>query len=237
MRNFCRCCLALWLALSVASAAAPLAPPRPAVVELFTSEGCSSCPPAEALLAELARRPDVLALAFHVEYWDSLGWRDRFGLPEAVRRQDQYARSLGHSSVYTPQVVVDGRADYVGSDRRAIEAAVTGVRTGVSVELTNDGGDLVVALGGGQCLAPSEVLLIAYLHRAVSEIGRGENAGRTLQEFNIVRSIRTLGHWDGSARRFQVRLTSLSADATDVAVIVQASGQGQIVGAALRPLH
>src|SRR5215472_15938734 len=93
------------------------AQPRPAVVELFTSEGCSSCPPADAYLGELAGRPDVLALAFHVDYWDDLGWRDRFGLSQAVERQRNYARSLRLGSVYTPQVVVDGSTDYVGSNR------------------------------------------------------------------------------------------------------------------------
>src|ERR1700726_1474983 len=90
---------------------------RPAVVELFTSEGCSSCPPAEAYLGELAERRDVIALAFHVDYWDDLGWRDRFGLTEAVQRQNAYAKTLRRSSAYTPQVVIDGQADYVGGDR------------------------------------------------------------------------------------------------------------------------
>src|ERR1700761_1077616 len=94
-------------ALVVVTSAAN-AQPRPAVVELFTSEGCNSCPPAEAYVGELASRPDVLALAFHVDYWDDLGWRDRFGLGQAVERQRNYARSLRLSSVYTPEVVIDG---------------------------------------------------------------------------------------------------------------------------------
>ncbi len=232
-----RSCLALCLAVSAAAAAAPFAAQRPAVVELFTSEGCSSCPPAEGLIGELAKRPDVLALAFHVDYWDSLGWRDRFALPGAVQRQQQYARSLGHSSVYTPEVLLDGRTDYVGSDRRAIEAAVAGARTGVAVDLSAVNGNLTVSLGGGQCLAPSEVLLISYLRKAVSAIGRGENAGRTLEEFNIVRSIRTLGHWDGTAQHFEVALATLPADATDVALLVQAPSSGQVIGAASRPIR
>ena len=88
---------------------------RPAVVELFTSQGCSSCPPADTLLGELASRNDVLALAFHVDYWDELGWRDRFELPQAAQRQSQYARRLGRSSVYTPQLVIDGREDLPGA--------------------------------------------------------------------------------------------------------------------------
>src|SRR5271157_4122233 len=110
-------------------AAAASAEPRPAVVELFTSEGCSSCPPAEAYVGELAQRADVLALAFHVDYWDDLGWRDRFGLPEAVQRQRAYANALRLSSVYTPQVVVDGHEDCVGSDRGSIGRALAEKRS------------------------------------------------------------------------------------------------------------
>src|SRR5271165_7339833 len=102
--------------ICVCCTASAFASSRPAVVELFTSEGCSSCPPAEAYVGELAQRADVLALTFHVDYWDDLGWRDRFALPEAVRRQRNYARRLRLSSIYTPQVVLDGRADFVGRD-------------------------------------------------------------------------------------------------------------------------
>ncbi|HEY1313675.1 MAG TPA: DUF1223 domain-containing protein, partial [Steroidobacteraceae bacterium] len=120
-------------ALRLACALIAPALSRPAVVELFTSEGCSSCPPAEAYLGDLARRADVLALAFHVDYWDDLGWRDRFELPEAVQRQRLYARNLRLASIYTPQIVVDGRGDFVGSDRASIAAALAQSRAGVGV--------------------------------------------------------------------------------------------------------
>src|ERR1700726_1026943 len=111
--------------LGLALGIAPLhAGERPIVVELFTSEGCSSCPPADALLAELAGRPDVLALSFHVDYWDRLGWRDPFSSPDATRRQHGYAELLGLSTVYTPQIVVDGRWQAVGSDRADVERAL-----------------------------------------------------------------------------------------------------------------
>jgi hypothetical protein len=210
---------------------------RPAVVELFTSEGCSSCPPAEAYIGELAQRRDVLALAFHVDYWDDLGWRDRFGLPEAVLRQRVYAKALRLSSVYTPQVVVDGQDDFVGSDRRAIGRALSGNRNGVAVALSVRDGEILVDLGAREKIAPCDVLLVTYLRTAVSAIGRGENAGRTLKEFNIVRDLRSLGRWDGQPRLYRSPVNSLPRDATDVAVLLQPLGQAPIVGAATLALH
>jgi hypothetical protein len=229
--------------------------PRPAVVELFTSEGCSSCPPAEAYVGELSRRGDVLALTFHVDYWDDLGWRDRFGLPGAVQRQRGYAQSLRLSSVYTPQVVIDGQADYVGSDRSAIGKALAAERRGAAIALSARDGEVVVNLRAPDSPAPApqtagtvgaapqraapscDVLLISYLRTAMSPIGRGENAGRTIAEFNIVRSLQSLGRWDGQTQQYRSRLDSLPADATDVAVLVQSAGQAQIVGAATLALR
>jgi hypothetical protein len=213
------------------------AEPRPAVIELFTSEGCNSCPPAEAYVGELAGRGDVLALSFHVDYWDDLGWRDRYGLSQSVERQRAYARSLRLSGVYTPQVVIDGRADYVGSNRSAIDRALKSSRDGVPVSLSVIDGEARVRLaprGGSQPAKgqPADVVLVAYLRKAVSPIGRGENAGRTLEEFNIVRAVQPLGHWDGSTQEFHTKLASLPQDTTDVAVLVQSPGQGGILAAA-----
>ena len=145
--------------------------PRPAVVELFTSEGCSSCPPAETYVGELAQHPNVLALAFHVDYWDDLGWRDRFGLPEAVQRQRNYARTLRLSSVYTPQVVIDGQGDFVGTDRAAIAKSLTENRNGVAVEVAVRDGEIQIDLGTQDGARPSDVLLVAFQRRAVSAIG------------------------------------------------------------------
>jgi hypothetical protein len=238
------------------------AEPRPAVVELFTSEGCNSCPPAEAYVGELAGRTDVLALAFHVDYWDDLGWRDRFGLGQSVERQRSYARSLRLSSVYTPEVVIDGRADYVGSNRSGISNALKDRRDGVPLTLSVGNGEAEVRLGpndqgtrengqGGKVPgepatsaksltekpAGGDVVLVAYLRKAVSAIGRGENAGRTLDEYNIVRAVVPLGRWNGGAQEFQAKLASLPQDATDVAVLVQSPGQGPVVGAATQRLR
>jgi hypothetical protein len=213
------------------------AQPRPAVVELFTSEGCSSCPPAEAFLGELAERRDVLALAFHVDYWDDLGWRDRFGLSESVQRQRTYVKTLGRSSAYTPQIVVDGQADYVGSDRAAIGKSLAANRDGVAIALSVRDGEVLIDLAAQAKVALSDIVLVGYQRQAVSAIGRGENAGRTLTEYNIVRVIRTLGQWDGKAQQFQMPVDSLPADATDVAALVQPVGQGHIIGAAARTLR
>jgi len=218
-------------------AAAATVGTRPAVVELFTSEGCSSCPPAEAYIGELSRRNDVLALTFHVDYWDDLGWRDRFALPEAVRRQRNYAHRLRLSSVYTPQVVLDGRADFVGSDRAAIGKALAHARSGIGVALSIGEGVILVDLDGEVKADPSDVLLLAYRRTAISPVGRGENAGRTLVEFNIVREVRSLGLWNGEQQQYHARAASLPADATDVAVLVQPLGQAPIIGAARMALR
>lgn len=202
---------------------------RPAVVELFTSEGCSSCPPAEAYTAELAERPDVLALTYHVKYWDDLGWADRFGLPQATERQRTYAEVLRLGSVFTPQTVIDGRRSFVGSDRSAIGRELTVPRSGPPLSLTLRDGELTVGLGASRA-ASADVWLVAYRHSAVTSIGRGENTGRTINEVNIVRSIRTLGH--GQEVEYRVRVDSLPPDATDVAVLLQSRGQTSILGAA-----
>jgi hypothetical protein len=215
-----------------ASASIASAPSRPAVVELFTSQGCSSCPPADAYIGELTQRSDVLALTYHVQYWDDLGWRDRFGLPAATLRQRNYATFLHLYSVYTPQVVIDGRADFVGSDRKSIGSSLASPRAGVPVTIAVSEGQILVDMEAQGGAAPSDVLLVSYLRTAVSPVGHGENAGRTLKEFNIVRDIRTLGRWAGETREYRARTDSLPPDATDVAVLVQAAGQAPIIGAA-----
>jgi hypothetical protein len=234
---------AVWRAAAAATVAlafstAADAQPRPTVVELFTSEGCNSCPPAEAYVGELAGRRDVLALAFHVDYWDDLGWRDRFGLSQAVERQNNYAHALRLSTVYTPQIVIDGRADYVGSNRFGIDRALRDHRDGPPMALSVGSDELSVKLEPGtQAGARGDVVLVSYLRKAVTPVGRGENAGRTLEEYNIVRSVQTLGHWEGTTQEFRTKLASLPRDATDVAVLVQAPGQGAILSAATHPVR
>lgn len=206
---------------------------RPAVVELFTSQGCSSCPPADAYLGELARSGRVLALAYHVDYWDNLGWKDPFASPSGTERQRLYGRALGLSGIYTPQMVVDGQIDAVGSDRRAVEAALAGARRqGPAIRLAAASGKLAVSVAAQKTGAPAEVVLVAYLDQADTKVRRGENAGRSLTEYAIVRGVYPLGRWTGEAASYTIDLSAIAADATDAAVLVQTPGPGAIVGAA-----
>ncbi len=221
---------------ALCSSLAVHAQPRPVVVELFTSQGCSSCPPADAYLGQLSRRSDVLALAFHVDYWDDIGWRDQFALAQCTERQNIYARNLHRSSVYTPQFVVEGRSDSLGHPE-TIAKALSEPREGVTITISARDAVLLVELGARSGAANSDVVLVTYLRHAVSAIGRGENAGRNLEEFNIVRSIRNLGTWKGGAQSFEVPVSSLPLDATDVAVLVQPFGQSPIIGAASHTLR
>ncbi|HXL13423.1 MAG TPA: DUF1223 domain-containing protein [Bradyrhizobium sp.] len=202
---------------------------RPVVVELFTSQGCSSCPPADAYLRELStQRADVLPLAFHVTYWDGLGWKDPYSMQAATQRQDLYGRRFGDGS-YTPEIVVDGAAGMVGSRRSdvgaAIERAKRTSRTAAAVSVTKNGEQVSIQVGSGT--GTGRILLIGFDREHTTAIGRGENGGRTLTEANIVRSIRAVGQWSGAA----LRINEQFPEGQDVAVVLEAP-DGQIVGAA-----
>jgi len=212
------------------------ASPRPAVVELFTSQGCSSCPPADTYLGELTQRRDVLALAFHVDYWDGDGWRDRYAIPQAARRQSSYVHTLGLPSAFTPQVVIDGRTSLVGSNRRGILTALSDAPPGVPLTLEITGDALSIEVPDSNTPNECDVNLVAYLSQASTAVARGENSGRTLTEFNIVRLFAKLGSWKGSARKFSVPRASLPIDANRVAIFLQRANQGAIAGAAAAPL-
>jgi hypothetical protein len=212
-------------------------PRGPAVVELYTSQGCSSCPPADALLGVLSQMPNVLALAFHVDYWDSIGWRDHFALPMARERQRRYVETLGLSSAFTPQMVVDGRGSFVGSDKPRILAAMAEPLITIPILIDVARGELIVTVPERPDQGRYDVNLIAYLPQAATNVGRGENSGRTLQEFNIVRQFRTLGVWNGQESVFRAAVNSFPADATRVAVLLQRNQQGPIVGSAMALLR
>lgn len=226
MNTSLRSAAAAALATSLALLAAP-AGARPLVVELFTSEGCSSCPPAERLLGELASRHDLLPLAFHVTYWNALGWRDSFSTAFATQRQADYAARLGGGS-YTPELVVEGRRAVVGSDRAAVLGAVEDAREEVAaapdVRLDRAGGEVRVTIASGG--RPARVLLVGYDPRHVTAIGRGENAGRTIAETNIVRSLSDVAAYSGEA----MRLTIPKGAGMSAAVLLQ-DAAGRIVGA------
>ena len=228
---------ALLLALSVAlPAAAGAAETKPlTVVELFTSQGCSSCPPADRYLGELAKRPDILALSEHVDYWDYIGWKDVFASPEITARQRVYARKMGLRYVYTPQMVVQGRSHATGSDRDTIERLIREAaalpRQPVEVETGTDGVTIVVP--EGETRERVTVWLAAFDDRHDVEVRRGENAGRTLSYHNVVREMRRLGEWDGKAVRFPVDATEMQTEGYDgCAVLLQGAESGRILGAA-----
>lgn len=203
----------------------------PVVVELFTSQGCSSCPPADALLGEFAKQDNVIALAYHVDYWDDLGWRDLFSIPEAMRRQSSYARRLSGAGAFTPQGVVNGRSSFVGSDRRAMKTAVSSAQSMIPVRLSLLDGTLVIELNANDAGRSYDIDAVSFLPEAVTPIGRGENARRTLREFNIVRSFERVSVWNGTVERIAVPLSSFPNDASNVAVLVQEQHEGTILGA------
>jgi hypothetical protein len=210
----------------------------PAVVELFTSQGCSSCPSADRVLGELSAMPNVIALAFHVDYWDNIGWRDPFSIPYAVERQHRYVQALNLSSAFTPQVVIGGRSSFVGSDKgRILDALANATGDTVPVSLGVSDGVLTVTLAERQDRTVYSVFVAAYLPQAWTPVGRGENSGRTLLEFNIVRQFRSIGSWSGHAAVFRSPVNSFPADASRVAVLVQRDGQGPIIGSADIALH
>jgi hypothetical protein len=217
------------LGLGIVSAAAG---GRPIVVELFTSEGCSSCPPADALLAELAGRPDLLALSFHVDYWDRLGWKDPFSSPAATERQQRYAELLRLATVYTPQMVVDGRWQAVGSDHAEVQRALDAARHTVAevpVSLAIGGGLAQVKLGAAGDPVSGTVLLIGFDRRHVSAVQRCENSGRTLAHVDVVRGIEQVAQFRGQASTIEVPI-HWSCDR--LAAIVQAP-DGAILGVAV----
>lgn len=214
--------------------------PQPIVVELFTSQGCSSCPPADAFLAELAQRPELLALSFHVDYWNYIGWNDPFSSAEATQRQRDYGRALGSHVVYTPQMVIDGRWDVIGSKRAAVEKAIATAAAAPHVALSLSGDAVAgyrLVLPATELTVPARVWLVLYdgLHRTAVETG--ENAGEMIENRNVVRAIVDLGTWDGTATEMPIMLDAAQTAGRDnCAVIVQQDGPGAVLGAATMAL-
>ena len=204
------------------------------VVELFTSQGCSSCPPADALLGELAQREDIIALSLHVDYWDYIGWADTFATPEYTARQHAYGRAAGSTVVYTPQMVIGGVDHVVGYRPMDVADLIMAHRAQadlVSVSVTRQ--DDVFVIRAETDMAPPRpemvVQLVGYSPYEEVDIRRGENAGRVVSYHNVVTSWQVMDEWDG-AGTFQSRVRPQSE--TPLVVIVQSAGHGAILGAA-----
>jgi hypothetical protein len=217
--------LALLLAATPCAYAAD--PQNPVVVELFQSQGCSSCPPANANLLAIASRPDVLALTWEVTYWDYLGWTDTFGSKSFTARQWDYARGLGNTEVYTPQVVVNGRRESVGDNAAELQAVIERSdrgRNAPALVLNQNS----VQVGAAELRG--DVFLVRYDPDLVQvPVLRGENGGRTLPHRNVVREFRRLGAFEGAARRFELPMASRPGLKT--AILVQAGPGGPILAA------
>jgi len=203
----------------------------PAVLELFTSQGCSSCPAADALLGRLAREPGIIALAWHVDYWNGLGWHDPYSSPAATQRQQRYAEAL-RDKVYTPALVVNGARMVVGSDDQAVRSAIGAVGGfAVPVTLRREAEVPVAEIGAaGQKVS---ALLALYDPQRATEIGAGENGGRRLTEYRIVRGTSLLDTWDGTAR--QLTLPDI-APGLGAALLVQSADLKMLGAADLPPV-
>ena len=230
----------------VASALIPItanAASERAVIELFTSQGCSSCPAADELAGELAKDPSLIVLSLAIDYWDYLGWKDTLALPGHGNRQKAYARMRGDRQVYTPQAVINGTVHVVGSDREAIDAAIaqTDKQPGtlaLPVAMTVANGTVTVTIPAATGAAnKGEIWLCPISSNVPVAIGRGENSGRTITYHNVVRRWVKLGDWTGAARTLNVPLADVGgADIDSFAVVVQAGTKeapGNMLGAAV----
>jgi hypothetical protein len=209
----------------------------PVVVELFTSQSCSSCPPADAYLGELAKRPGVLALSMHVDYWNRLGWRDPYSSRAATQRQRDHVGRLGARYVSTPQAVVQGRAYAIGSDRPAVERLIRDARQIPPVarpKLAMAGDKLSIRVDAAPKPGTrARVWLVAFDNGHTTAIPSGENAGRTVTYSNVVRALRPVGVWDGKSARFEVDVVAEKVKGFDnCAVIFQSESTGAVIGAA-----
>jgi len=222
-------------------AAVALVPDRSAagepltVVELFTSQGCSSCPPADAFVGELADREGVLVLSEHVDYWDYLGWRDPFAIPATTQRQRDYARWLGLGYVYTPQMVIQGASQVTGSNREAVlnllEEPETGNPLAVDIGRVGDG-RIVITVAGAPAGEDAAVWLVLFDKEHATPVSRGENRGREVRNYNVVRSFTRIGSWNGEATTITAIMPEAEGIGDGCAVIVQAQDTGRILGAA-----
>ena len=239
---------ALGICAIVAVVRPAYADPR-AVVELFTSQGCSSCPPADKIIGELAKDPSIIALSMPIDYWDYLGWKDTLADARFTARQKAYSKMRGDREVYTPQAVVNGEAHVIGSDRAGIENAIGTTRKSdevmsVPVSMTQAGKLITVSVATANkthAASHGEVWLCGISKAVPISIGRGENRGRELTYYNVVRNLVKVGDWNGSPGSWTVSLDSLAHDGVDGAVVLVQDGNrdkpGPMLGAAYTSLH
>ena len=234
------------LALGAAAAASLVTNPsraatprRPVVVELFTSQGCSSCPKADAFLGDLAGHPDILALTFNVDYWDYIGWRDTLASPANTKRQYDYAARRGDNRVYTPQMIIDGYSHVVGSDRAAAMAIIEeqkSVVNGGTVPMSSSMTDkeIKIAVGGAPndiLRKESSVVLMTVQPKVTVAVEKGENAGRTISYYNVVRKMMPIGMWQGDAATLSLPRQGLAEGKEGVVCLLQIDATGHIIGA------
>lgn len=214
--------------LAVLAVATPALAASPTVVELYQSQGCSSCPPAITNVNALADQPGVLALTFAVTYWDRLGWKDTFAKPAFTNRQYDYEHGLNHNSAFTPQVVVNGRADLIGSDKRELANAVAHAApiSGPDIVIGKD----AVSVAAASARGAADVWLVRYDPRTLNvKIGSGENGGVTLAHRNVVRDLVRIGTWNGTAQSY--RVPSSDDPSWRSAILVQEKSGGPILSA------
>jgi hypothetical protein len=218
---------AIAIVCTSASITGASADPR-AVIELFTSQGCSSCPPADKLLGQLAADPSLVAMSLPIDYWDYLGWKDTLADPRNTARQRAYSHARGDREVYTPQVVVNGSLHALGSDHDAIETAIALSRKGgrtlaLPVAVTVADGQIRVTVPDGEVRPAADVWLCGLVHAVTVAIGRGENRGKVITYHNVARRWVKLGTWAGKGEVFTVPVRDLDSEGVDeAAVMIQA---------------
>jgi len=210
---------------------------RLTVVELFTSQACPNCPPAHEVALDVAEMPGVLMLSWAVDYWNFMGWQDTFAKAAHTERQRTYNNYLGEPGVYTPEIVIDGQVDVIGSRRDEVLREIAAARAQPDpyhrVKLTEDGSFCIVDLFEAEVTAPVTVRAVWYSEREDVSIGSGSNRGRTISYVNVVRESRSLGEWNGSQRTIKIPLDEADEhDATHLAVLLEDSRSGAILGAA-----
>ncbi len=208
--------------------------PRQVVIELFTSQGCSSCPPADAFLGELRAMPNVVALSYHVDYWDYLGWKDTLGSAEFSQRQYDYARARRDMEVYTPQMIVEGRKHYVGSNRTVVLEAIRLAQAeppGVSVKLSEEGSELAVEIGSSSSAPEATLWLMPIVPRVTVKIPKGENTGKDIAYYNVVRALVPAGMWSGEAKALILPKDAvLRPDCKGCVALLQPGKAGPVLG-------